>query len=96
MKTYGEVDVYVHVFLTLALVRCEWSAFHLVGFTPGERASGRMGAPQSQSGLTGIVKILDRWQDSDPSIVQGVASCYTDWATYVLRQNCCLRSNCYS
>jgi hypothetical protein len=26
MKTYGEVDVEIHVFLTLALVEGEWSA----------------------------------------------------------------------
>jgi hypothetical protein len=26
MKTYGEVDVYIHVFLTLELIGGEWSA----------------------------------------------------------------------
>jgi hypothetical protein len=38
MKTYGGVDVYTHVFLTLALVGGEWSASHPRRFTPGERA----------------------------------------------------------
>jgi hypothetical protein len=40
MKAYGEVDIYVHVFLTSALVRDEWSASHLDGFTHGEIVSG--------------------------------------------------------
>jgi hypothetical protein len=38
MKTYGGVDVYTHVFLTLALVGVEWSVSRLDRFTPGERA----------------------------------------------------------
>jgi hypothetical protein len=40
MKVYGGVDVYIHVFLTLALVGGEWSASRLGRFTPGERAPG--------------------------------------------------------
>jgi hypothetical protein len=39
MKTYGGVDVYIHVFLTSALVGGEWSASGPDCFTPGERAS---------------------------------------------------------
>jgi hypothetical protein len=38
MKTYGGVDVYIHIFLTSALVRGEWSASHPGRFTSGERA----------------------------------------------------------
>jgi hypothetical protein len=34
------VDVQIHVFLTSALVRGEWSASRPSRFTPGERASG--------------------------------------------------------
>jgi hypothetical protein len=34
MKTYGGVDVYIHVFLTLALVGSEWSASRPGLFTP--------------------------------------------------------------
>jgi hypothetical protein len=40
MKTYGEVDVYIHIFLTSAIVRDEWSASRPCRFTPRERASG--------------------------------------------------------
>jgi hypothetical protein len=40
MKTYGGVDVQIHVFLTSALVGGEWSASHPGLFTPGERAPG--------------------------------------------------------
>jgi hypothetical protein len=35
MKAYGGVDVYIHIFLTLALAGGEWSASR-----PGERAPG--------------------------------------------------------
>jgi hypothetical protein len=38
MKMYGGVDVYIHVFLTSALVGGEWSASHPDCFTLQERA----------------------------------------------------------
>jgi hypothetical protein len=34
MKTYGEVDVYIHIFLTSALVGGEWSASRPCRFIP--------------------------------------------------------------
>jgi hypothetical protein len=40
MKTYGEVDVYIHIFLTSALVEGERPASRPSRFTPGERAPG--------------------------------------------------------
>jgi hypothetical protein len=40
MKAYGEVDVYIHIFLTLALAGGEWSASRPGHFTPWERAPG--------------------------------------------------------
>jgi hypothetical protein len=40
MKTYGGVDVYIHIFLTSALVGGEWSASRHGRFTPGEIAAG--------------------------------------------------------
>jgi hypothetical protein len=42
MKAYGRVDVYVHIFLTLALSGDEWSGSRPVRFTPGERAAGTL------------------------------------------------------
>jgi hypothetical protein len=36
MKTYGGVDVYIHIFLTSALVGGEWSASRPCHFTPGK------------------------------------------------------------
>jgi hypothetical protein len=38
MKTYGGVDVWIHIFLTSELDGAEWSASRLCRFTPGERA----------------------------------------------------------
>jgi hypothetical protein len=40
IKTYGGVDVYIHIFLTSALVGGEWSASRPGRFIPGERARG--------------------------------------------------------
>jgi hypothetical protein len=53
-KTYGEEAVYIHVFLTSALVKGEWSDSLPCRFTPGERASPlhpvdrRLTGPHSQ------------------------------------------------
>jgi hypothetical protein len=38
MKTYGGVDVYIHVFFTSALAAGEWSSPRPGRFTPGEKA----------------------------------------------------------
>jgi hypothetical protein len=38
MKAYGGVDVWIHVFLTSALVGGEWTTSRPGRFTPGERA----------------------------------------------------------
>jgi hypothetical protein len=40
MKTYAEMDVWIHAFLTSALVGSEWSASRPGRFTPKERAPG--------------------------------------------------------
>jgi hypothetical protein len=40
MKAYREVDIWIHVFLTSALVGGEWSASGPGRFTPGERVPG--------------------------------------------------------
>jgi hypothetical protein len=39
MKTYGGVDIQIHVFLISALVVREWSASHPRNFTPGKDPS---------------------------------------------------------
>jgi hypothetical protein len=40
MKTYGGVDVQIHIFFTSALVIGEWSASHPGRLSAGERAPG--------------------------------------------------------
>jgi hypothetical protein len=40
MKTYGGVDVYIHVFMTSALVGGGWSASRPGSFATGETAPG--------------------------------------------------------
>jgi hypothetical protein len=40
MKTYGGVDILIHIFLTSAIAGGEWSASHPGSFTPEERAPG--------------------------------------------------------
>jgi hypothetical protein len=40
MKMYGGVDVYIHIFLTSALVGGEWSASRPCRVNPRERALG--------------------------------------------------------
>jgi hypothetical protein len=40
MKTYGGMDVEIHVFFATALVGGEWSASRLGRFTPREIATG--------------------------------------------------------
>jgi hypothetical protein len=51
-----EVDVYIHIFWTSALVGGEWSASRLGRFTPGERAPGTHCIGAS---LDDMEKILD-------------------------------------
>jgi hypothetical protein len=94
MKAYEGVDVYIHIFLTSALALGEWSASRPGRFTPGERALGtqwirRVGGPQSLSGRRGEEKILDPTGTCTPtsSVVQSVASRYTDYAIPAPDQN---------
>jgi hypothetical protein len=83
MKAYGGVDVEIYIFLTSTLAGGEWSAFRLDCVTPRERAPGThwIGGwvgPQSWSGQHDEVKILD--SNSDPLLIQPVASRYTNCA----------------
>jgi hypothetical protein len=43
MKEYGGVDVYIHVFLTSALVGGEWSASRTGRFTPRDEPAVTIG-----------------------------------------------------
>jgi hypothetical protein len=80
------VDVWIHIFLTSALDGGEWSTSRPGRFTPEERAPGthRIGGwmDLSRSGQFGEEKILDPTgtRNSDPLVVQPVASRYTDYA----------------
>jgi hypothetical protein len=59
MKTYGEVDVYIHVFLTSAIARGEWSASRPGRFTPGVRAPSthwKRGWMGPRTGLANVEK----------------------------------------
>jgi hypothetical protein len=61
MKTYGGVYVYIHVFLTSAIVRGEWSASLSGRFTSEERASGTHWIGDwvgPRAGLDDVKKIL--------------------------------------
>jgi hypothetical protein len=86
MKAYGGVDVYIHIFLTSALTGNEWSAsrpkpLYPRGNSPRYALDRRLGGPQSRSGRRGEEKILDpTWTLTlNPSIVQPIASRYTDY-----------------
>jgi hypothetical protein len=81
MKTYGGVDVYIHVFLTLELVG------GVVCFTPRplypwNPLDRRLDGPQNRSGRRGDKNLTPTGtQTPDPSAVQPVASRYTHCAT---------------
>jgi hypothetical protein len=60
MEAYGGVDVYIHIFLTLALAGGEWSASRSGCFTPGERTPGTHwigGWVDPRAGLEDLEKI---------------------------------------
>jgi hypothetical protein len=47
MKAYGGLDVYIHIFLTSALVGGEWSASRPARFTPGTHWIGGWVGPRA-------------------------------------------------
>jgi hypothetical protein len=62
MKTYGGVDVQIHIFFTSVIVGGEWSASRLGRATPEERAPGTHwigGWVGPIDGLEDVEKILD-------------------------------------
>jgi hypothetical protein len=84
MKMYGGVDVYIHVFLTSALVGGECSASHPRCFTlrkepPVSTGQEAWWAPQLVWTTWGGEKSYPSWDsNSDLSVIQPVASHYTD------------------
>jgi hypothetical protein len=88
MKVYRGVDVSTHVFLTTTLIGDECSASRSYRFTPGKVISVLIGRD-------GEVKIFLPYRDpnSDPSVVQPVASRYTDFATAAHRAGRCLNQD---
>jgi hypothetical protein len=70
MNVYGGVDIQIHIFLTSALVRGEWSASRLCRFTLGERVSGTRwieGWVGLRAGLDDVENILDPTRTRTPS-----------------------------
>jgi hypothetical protein len=90
MKAYGGVEVKFHIFFTSALVVGEWSASRLCRFTPRERAPGTHwieGRVDPRAGMDDMEKrkfLPYRDSNSDPLVVQPVASRYTCYAIPVL------------
>jgi hypothetical protein len=83
MKPYGGVDVYIHIPLISVLVGGEWSASYPCHFTPGERApstlcTGCVGPKTSLDDVRKKKSLSNRDSNSDSSVVQSVASRYTD------------------
>jgi hypothetical protein len=81
MKAYRGVDVYIKIFLTTALDGGEWAASRPGRFTSRERAPGIGGYVDPRADLDDVVKrkfLTFRDSNSDPSVVQPVASRYND------------------
>jgi hypothetical protein len=59
MKAYGEVDVYIHIFVTSTLLGGGWSASRPGHFTPRYPFDRSLCEPQNRPGRRGEEKILD-------------------------------------
>jgi hypothetical protein len=84
MKTYGGVDVYIHIFLV--------SAPGPGRFTPGGKSlryllERNLGGTQSRSERREENSLPYEDSNSDPSVVQLVTSRYTDYAIPTLYIN---------
>jgi hypothetical protein len=74
------MDVYIHIFLTSALAGGEWSGSRPGRFTPGTHWIGSWVGPRVGLGSVEMRKFLtNRASNSDPSVVQPVASRYTNY-----------------
>jgi hypothetical protein len=82
MKVYEGVEVQMHVLLTSALVGGEWLALRPCRFTPAEMAPMAEVHPIAGLNIMEKLKFLSLpWPELRPSMVQPVASHYTDYAT---------------
>jgi hypothetical protein len=87
MKAYGGVDVYIHVFVTWALVGGEWSASRLATLllwkespvSIGQEA-GWVSEPVLMTWRRENFLTLQELKLPTPLVVQPVASCYTESA----------------
>jgi hypothetical protein len=78
MKTYRRVDTQTHVLLTSALDGREWSASRPGLFTPGKRAASTHWTGGWTSPRAGLDTGPYRDLNSEPSVVQAIASRYSD------------------
>jgi hypothetical protein len=88
MKVYGGVDLQIHIFLISALAADEWSALRPGRFTPGTHWIG--GWADRRAGLDNVEKrkfLTLPVLELDHSVVQPVASRYTDFNLYPLPNN---------
>jgi hypothetical protein len=95
MKAYGGVDVQIHIFLTSEVS----GPLHAPDALPGGKSpryplDRRLGGPQSRSGRRGENSCPYRDSNSDPSVVQPVASRYTDCAIPAPPTNHCNYKKC--
>jgi hypothetical protein len=88
MKTYGGVDVSIHIFLTSASASGEWSTSRPCRFTPGAHWIGGCVGPRA--GLDDVEK-KNSWfyrdLNSDLSAFQPLASRYTNYAINISNIN---------
>jgi hypothetical protein len=84
MKVYVGADVYIHIFLTLALAGSEWSASRPHCFTPGERDPGTHwmgGWVDPTAGLDDVEKreFLTLLGLADPLVIQPAIQTILSW-----------------
>jgi hypothetical protein len=93
MKTYGGVDIWIHVFLTSELSVDKWSVSYPGRFRPGKRDADNhsmkdwMDPRTGLNGGRGDKSCHFRYYNSDPSAVQPVASSHQSAlsSVYVLK-----------
>jgi hypothetical protein len=83
MKAYGGVHVYINIFLTSALLEVSGQLHAPSALSPGKIPRYPLGGPESRlNDRRSENSWLHRYSNSDPSVVQPIASRYTDYATF--------------